>query len=136
MNLLIALVDEYHVHHSAATNWLVDNLEQGWATCPLTQNGCLRILSQPSYSNPMGIAEAVSLLRDTLSNSYHQFVADDISLVDEDVLDISSLSSHRQLTDVYLLSLAVEHDFCFVTFDRGVRIATVGGAEDRHLVVI
>ena len=136
MNLLIALVDEYHVHHSAATDWLGDNLEQGWATCPLTQNGCLRILSQPSYSNPMSIVEAVWLLRDTVSNGYHQFVADDISLIDEDVLDISSLSSHRQLTDVYLLSLAVEHDFRFVTFDRGVRMATVGGAEDRHLVVI
>ena len=136
VNVLIALVDEYHVHHSTASDWLMSNLDQGWATCPITQNGCIRILSQPSYSNPMSIAEAVRHLRDTLSNGHHEFIADDISLLYEGMVDVSRLSSHRELTDVYLLSLAVRHGCRFVTMDRGVQIAAVSGASERHLVVI
>ena len=136
VNVLLALLDEQHVHHHAASDWFDDNVEQGWATCPITQNGCIRILSQPRYSNPRSIAEAIERLRAVTSSEYHEFVADDISLLYEGVVDVSRLSNHRDLTDVYLLSLAVRHGCRFVTMDRGVQIAAVSGASEGHLVVI
>lgn len=53
VNVLIALHDREHVHHALAAQWLESNIEHGWASCPLTQNGCLRMMSQPGYSNPL-----------------------------------------------------------------------------------
>ena len=53
VNVLIALLDEDHVHHGRARAWLVDRHAAGWASCPLTQNGCIRIMSQPGYPNPL-----------------------------------------------------------------------------------
>lgn len=56
VNVLIALLDEAHIHHQLAMGWLTNNIEQGWASCPMTQNGCIRILSQPSYPNTVPAA--------------------------------------------------------------------------------
>ena len=136
VNILIALVDNRHTHHPRASAWLESNHGQGWATCPITQNGCLRIVSQPGYSNQMSIAQAMRRLRDLTNTPDHQFIHDNISLLTQGVIDISALSGHRQLTDVYLLALAVAHDLRFVTLDRGVRLAAVNGANDTHLAVI
>ena len=83
VNVLIALLDENHHNHTAVSNWLTNHIEEGWASCPLTQNGCVRILSQPGYPNTVDIAEAVKRLHVAVSTPYHQFVADDISLLDD-----------------------------------------------------
>ena len=136
VNVLIALVDERHSHHRRALDWLTRNVEEGWATCPITQNGCLRILSQPRYSNPMSIMRAIDGLREVVSRYNHRFISDDVSLIEDAVVLRESLTGHRELTDVYLLCLAVRHDFRFVTFDSGVRLATVRGASEGHLVLI
>ena len=136
VNVLIALLDENHVHHSAASDWFRSNLEQGWATCPLTQNGCIRILSQPRYSNPLSITEVTNGLRAVTDIESHQFISDDVSLLDQGLVNVSSISNHRQLTDIYLLALAVAHGFRFVTLDRGVQLTAVSGASDKHLAVI
>ncbi len=63
VNVLIALLDPDHVHHRSATGWLVQNLHLGWASCPLTQNGCIRIMSQPAYPNGAPPGRIASLLR-------------------------------------------------------------------------
>ncbi|WP_197052576.1 PIN domain-containing protein [Tepidimonas taiwanensis] len=55
MNVLIALLDAGHAHHARATEWLAAELHHGWASCPLTQNGCLRIMSQPGYPSPLPV---------------------------------------------------------------------------------
>ena len=136
MNVLIALLDEDHPHHDVASNWFVLNSELGWTTCPMTQNGCIRILSQPRYPSSLNIREVVEGLRTVTAIESHQFIPDDISLISEGVIDISVLSSHRQLTDVYLLALAVRHEMRFVTLDRGVQLAAVSGASEKHLIVI
>ena len=136
VNMLIALVDDEHAHHQRASAWLESNDRRGWATCPITQNGCLRILSQPRYPNSMGIIEAMRRLHELIDTTDHRFIADDISLLTEGVIDIGEVSSHRQLTDVYMLALAVAHDLRFVTLDRGVRLTAVRGANDTHLAVI
>jgi predicted nucleic acid-binding protein len=51
VNVLIAPLDGGHLYHSVTTQWLADNLQAGWSSCPLTQNGCTRILSQSAYPN-------------------------------------------------------------------------------------
>ena len=136
VNVLIALLDEDHPHHDTAANWFVLNSELGWATCPLTQNGCIRILPQTRYPNSLSIGEVVEGLRAVTLIKSHEFIADDVSLLNQGVVDVSSISSHRQLTDIYLLALAVEHDMRFVTLDRGVRLEAVSGASAQRLVVI
>ena len=136
VNMLIALVDDEHAHHRRVSDWFESNHRLGWATCPITQNGCLRILSQPRYLNPMNILEAMRRLHELTERTGHRFIADDISLLTPGVVDISAVSGHRQLTDVYLLALAVAHDLRFVTLDRGVSMAAVSGADDTHLAVI
>lgn len=136
MNVLIALLDEDHPRHDAARSWFEYNSGQGWASCPLAQNGCIRILSQPRYPNPLGILGVVERLRGLTSTTNHEFVPDDISLLTESVVEISRVSGHRELTDVYLLALAVAHGFRLVTLDTGIRLVAVEGARERHLVVI
>lgn len=136
VNILIALLDENHLHHPAASGWLDDHIAEGWASCPITQNGCVRVLSQPTYPNAVGVADAIGLLREATSTPHHQFVADDASLLDSALVDSQQLLSARQLTDVYLLALAVAHGMRFVTLDRSVSAAAVTGADERSLVVL
>ena len=136
VNVLIALLDENHAHHAAASNWFADHVEQGWASCPLTQNGCVRIVSQPRYPNALGVAEAVVRLQAAVSTPYHRFLADDVSLLDDAMVDRRQLLNPRQLTDVYLLALAVAHGVRFVTLDKSVSLTAVRGATEESLAVI
>ena len=136
VSALIALLDENHPDHDAVFLWFNLNIEQGWASCPLTQNGCLRIFSQPSYPRPLSLTEAYELLLAAASTPYHQFIADDISLLDDTLVRYSDLSGYRQLTDVYLLALAVAHGARLVTLDTSIPLGAVRGANEDHLVVI
>ena len=118
------------------SKWFAANAGEGWATCPLTQNGYLRVRSQPRYSRPLGLAEAYAQLLDATSSQDHQFIADDISLLDDTLVRFQELAGPRQLTDVYLLALAVAHDARLVTLDGRILLDAVRGATDDHLVVI
>jgi len=136
VNVLVALLDENHTHNAAAETWLAGNIHHGWASCPLTQNGCVRILSQPAYPNALSVADAVMRLRTAISEPYHRFLADSVSLLDDAVVDCRRVSRPRQLTDVYLLALAVEHGCRLVTFDTSILVAAVRRASRPSLVVI
>ena len=136
VNVLIALLDASHVTHSAAMTWLSDNVQKGWASCSITQNGCVRILSSPSYPNARPIAEVAERLREAVSTSAHEFWPDDISSLDAACIDVSRLHGARQLTDAYLLALAVRNNGRFVTFDRTVPVSAVVGAQAENLVVL
>lgn len=136
VNALIALLDRNHPSHNAVSAWFIGNIEDGWASCPLTQNGYLRIISQPSYSGQRNLDEAYDQLLVATSTQHHQFIADDISLLDDMLVRFSYLSGHRQLTDVYLLALAVAHDARLVTLDSRILIGAVLGATENHLLVI
>ena len=136
VNVLIALLDENHTHHATVSDWFVDHIDHGWASCPLTQNGCVRIVSQPRYPNPLGVAEAVMRLREAIATPWHQFLPDDVSLLDDSGVDRLQLLGPRQLTDVYLLALAVAHGTRLVTLDKSVSIVAVRGASVEHLAVI
>ena len=136
VSFLVSLLDQNHDAHGAVSAWFAANIEQGWASCPLTQNGCLRILSQPRYPRPLRPAEAMERLRAAVSTEHHRFIPDDVSLLDDALVDVRRLLGHRQLTDVYLLALAVAHDARLVTLDTGIPVDAVRGANESHLVVI
>ena len=135
-NLLIALFDAAHVNHDAAQAWLTANRSSGWATCPLTQNACLRVLSQPNYPGHLGIADISRRLSNAIAAPDHVFWADSISLCDSTRFRHDRILSPRQLTDLYLLALAVEHDGSLVTYDRGIPLSAVSGAQAKHLDVV
>ena len=136
VNVLLALRDRAHAFHRTAARWLDVNEAGGIATCPLTQNGVVRILSQPNYGNPLHPAEALAQMRDFCAQSIHQFWADDVSIFDIECFDHSQIHGHRQLTDIYLLGLAIKHQGRFVTFDQQIPLKAVRGAAKKHLVVI
>jgi len=136
VNVLIALHDRDHVHHTRAGEWLEAHIEQGWASCPLTQNGCLRIMSQSGYRSPQPLALLVQMLQSSTATSFHQLWADDISILDAAQFRHSHIHSPRQLTDLYLLALAVKNKGCLVSFDQRIPLSAVHGARSAHLVVL
>lgn len=136
VNVLIALLDAGHAQHGLARDWLQANQAGGWASCPLTQNGCVRILSLPNYPRPNPVAEVVARLRQATSHLMHAFWPDDVSALDASVLDPTRVHGPKQLADLYLLALAVHHGGRLVTFDRAIALAAVKGAQSRHLVAL
>jgi len=137
VNVLIALFDPEHIHHEAAHDWFLESSESGWATCPLTENGLIRVLSNPRYPGRRTIInDASDRLSTFCRRSDHFFWEDSVSVRDEARFRPQHIQGYRQLTDVYLLGLAVEHDGSVATFDRGIPIESVTGAESSHLRVV
>ena len=136
INVLIALLDLDHVHHRRARGWLQREVDSGWASCPLTENGCIRIMSQSKYPNPVPAGEVIKRLREAAATSYHEFWPDDLSILDQTMVDNGRIHGPKQVTDVYLLALAVQHAGRFVTFDGSVPLSAVLQAEKEHLAVI
>lgn len=134
--MLVALFDTAHVHHDACRAWLLDHHELGWASCPLTQNGTIRILSTPTYPNSISTSEATNLLAGACGTSHHEFWPDELSILDTSRVRRERIHGARQITDVYLLALAVARDGRLVTLDGAIPISPVIGAQKRHLVVL
>ena len=123
VNVLIALVDPAHLQHDAAHDWFAAEGAQAWATCPITENGVLRILGNPRYPNSPGTPAAIAgLIAQFRAAPGHQFWPDAISLLDPTLIDQTRLTTAAQLTDLYLLALAHTRGGRLATFDR--RIAT------------
>ena len=97
VNVLIALLDAQHLHHKPAARWLKDNIRHGWATCPITQNGCLRIMAQPGYPNSVPTSVVAERLREATSTDHHRFWPDEVSLLDPSAADWAQ--DHRPQTD-------------------------------------
>jgi len=136
VNVMIALLDQAHPHHGTAFSWLKANIKHGWASCPITQNGCIRIMSQAAYPGARPAAQVIERLRGALSHSAHLFWPDDTSIADPQIVDGTRVHSARQITDTYLLALAVKHGGRLVTFDSGIALSAVKGAAARHLVTL
>ncbi len=136
VNVLLALLDSDHVDHRAARVWLEREIRKGWASCALTQNGFVRVISQPRYPSPVSPAAAIDRLARATRTEHHQFWPCDLALLDEARIDRSRIHGSRQVSDVYLLALAVSHDARFVTFDRSIPLSAVAGAGPRHLVAL
>ena len=136
VNVLIALLDSDHTLHGPAMSWFAKHAREGWASCPITQNGCVRIMSNPSYPNALPVQAVMKHLADACEEDVHEFWSDKVSLLDPHVVDSTRIHGPRQLTDIYLLALAVEREGRFVTFDTGVPLAAVRKATTHNLVVL
>jgi toxin-antitoxin system PIN domain toxin len=136
VNLLVALFDPDHIHHETAHDWFADNGSEGWATCPMTENGFVRVLANPAYGATSRPSELVARLRRFCKGPRYQFWTDDISLRDETLFDPAFLTSHRQLTDIYLLGLAKKRGGRLATFDRTIPVKAIVGARRDLLEVV
>ena len=134
INVLVALFDPAHVNHDDAHHWFGAHRKRGWATCPITINGCVRVLSNPAYPSVSATStEVMSRLRSLCSASDHEFWAEGLSLLDAELFRLTAIAGHQKITDVYLLGLAVRRGGTLITFDRSISLKAVIGAERTHL---
>ncbi len=136
VNVLIALVDAAHVQHHEAHEWFGKTGRKAFATCPLTENGLLRIVGHPKYPNSPGSPSAVMpSLAAMRALPGHRFWADTISISDAQLVDGSRLTGHAQVTDTYLLALAQSHGGRLASMDRKlVTNAVTDGKEVLELI--
>ena len=124
VNALVALVWDSHVHHVPMREWFAAHGSAGWATCPLTESGFVRVSSNPKVlPSPIGVATAREVLATLRGTTGHRFLTDDVSITDSDV---PAIVGHRQITDAHLLSLARRNGLLLVTFDVGI-LGLAGG---------
>lgn len=134
VNVLVALAWPNHVHHPAAVAWFEADRDAGWATCPVTESGFLRVSSnRKAILTARPIEETAEMLRAWRNLPGHDFWADDVCLVDGDEIDIGRIVGYRQITDAHLLALAIRRSGRLVTFDRAV--ASLSPAADNCLVL-
>ena len=137
VNLLLALFNPDHVHHEIAHDWFADDGGSGWATCAITENGFVRVVTSPAYAaaftRPL---DAIDRLRTFCGGDHHVFWERTVSLRDESLFNPAFVRGHRQVTDVYLLGLAVAMGGRLATLDQGIPLGAVIGATQETLTVI
>ncbi|MFN8105328.1 MAG: TA system VapC family ribonuclease toxin [Acidimicrobiia bacterium] len=136
VNVLLALFDADHVDHDRARRWVDGEIASGWASCAITQNGFVRIISQPRYPSPVTPALAMELLAEACAGPAHEYWPCEISVLDSDLVDPTRIHGPRQVTDAYLLALATVNAGRFVTFDRAIALSAVPRASDANLTVL
>ena len=138
VNVVIALLDPDHAFHERAHDWWTAQIKLGWASCPVTENGVVRIMSNPGYSQKTRFApgDLISRLQKFAEQTNHEFWPDDISLRDATVFATERIHSSRQLTDLYLLALAVKRGGRLATFDKGIPVSAARSAKMENLCVI
>ena len=135
VNVLLALLDPVHTHHELAHEWFA-GAGASWASCGITQNGALRIMAHPRYGNAMpSVAAAADLLSELCRRPGHVFWPSDLSLLDSPLIDRERLLASDQVTDTYLLALAVRHGGRLATFDRRLVTSAVRGGEAARFVI-
>jgi len=138
INVVIALIDPDHDFHTRAHDWWRENQSGGWASCPLTENGVIRIVSNPACNprrslSPKSVTE---LLRAFVRGTDHEFWPDAVSFLDSAVMDSEQVLGPRQITDLYLLALATSRGERFVTFDDSIQLGAVRDAGEESLLII
>jgi toxin-antitoxin system PIN domain toxin len=133
VNILISLLDSAHVHHGAVVRWFRGTAaKEGWATCPITENGFIRIVSHLNYANfrltPAMAADSLARLK-TSFTGIHRFWTDEISLTDRELFDLPQLTGSRQTTDAYLAGLAFCKGARLSSLDSGIAWKAVRGAD-------
>ncbi len=136
VNVLVALFDGMHVHHEVAHEWFGMNRMKGWATCPLTENGFVRVISNPAYpGRRTTVGDAIERLHVFRGSNEHTFWSDSLSICEE-IVQPAHVQGYRQITDVYLLALAVTNRGRLATFDPGIPLHSVVDVESEHIALI
>lgn len=137
VNLLVALAWPNHVHHRAAHTWFRRVHAEGWATCPITQSGFVRVSSNravvPDAASPR---DAVLLLREMVELPGHVFWSDEVSIARSDAFALDRLTGHRQVTDAHLLTLAVQHGGRVATLDRRLAAIVPDGVNPQEVLTL
>jgi toxin-antitoxin system PIN domain toxin len=121
-NLLIALLWPSHEHHGKAVHWFARRRARGWATCPLTEAGFVRIVSNPAFSrDAVSPREAVGVLAANTAAKDHQFWPDELPFAEAADYAGVRLIGHQQVTDAYLVGLALGKSGVLATLDHGIR---------------
>ena len=130
VNALVALAWDSHVHHTRMRSWFTANSSAGWATCPITESGFVRVSANPKVlPSAIGINVAREVLSAFRARPGHRFLVDDVSVCDSDV---PAMAGYRQVTDAHLLTLARRRGMRLVTFDAS--ILSIG--DERHVEVL
>ena len=134
VNLLLALIDPMHVHHESAHRWFAEKGQKAWATCPITENGFVRIASHPNYPNrPGDVAAVLAVLRQLCEAPGHHFWSEDTGILQ--ILQSDAIITHVQITDVFLLGLAVHKGGKLASLDQRIPVDAVrGGREAFELI--
>lgn len=128
VNVLLALSWPGHKFHEGVQKWFASHARKGWATCPMVEAGFVRILSNPAFSaRAVSPQEAVNALKFNTKHPDHQFWPDDIPLAGALANLEARIGGHQQITDAYLLALAMHHRGKLATLDKGIG-AWAGGA--------
>lgn len=136
VSFLIALFDANHVSHRPAREWLQANIDAGWSSCAITQNGYVRIVSQPRYPNRLTPEVAIRKLERACETRHHTFRTSDVTLTDSRTVHRERILGPGQVTDAYLLALAVHHGDRLVTLDHRIVRESVPDATPDHLVLV
>jgi uncharacterized protein len=136
VNVLIALIDPAHEFHGSAHHWFKRNRHNGWATCPITENGCLRIMGKPGYPFPgLTVNRVRGILAELVQVEGHRFWPDSFSMLDASRINFADGGS-KQLTDLYLIGLANTHGGRLATFNQKIRWSSVTGCRPDDLEVL
>lgn len=138
VNVVIALLDPDHVFHERAHAWWADHHDAGWASCPVTENGVVRIMSNDRYGKQGGFspADLIDRLSTFARATDHEFWPDHVSLRDATVFVADRIHGSRQVTDLYLLALATAHTGRLATFDTAIARSAVPAATPESLLVL
>ena len=138
VNVLIALLDSRHPFYQKVSSWWTTEKNNGWASCPLTENGVVRIMSNPNYrpAQPLTPADVIEMLDAFAGATDHRFWPDDISIRDQTAFNRTDLTSSHQITDAYLLALATKYRARLVTLDMRIRTAAARIATANNLAII
>jgi len=121
VSVLIPLFWAGHPQHENAREWFVHHANEGWATCPVTQAGFVRLVSNPIFSkSATTVAEAAKLLAENLGHPKHIYWPADISYLEATEHFLGRITGYRQSTDAYLIGLAIHRRGRLVTMDRGI----------------
>jgi len=135
VNVLVALLWPSHSLHSRAQRWFAAHSKRGWATCPLTEAGFVRIVSNPAFSSDaLGTREALDLLGMNLDTQFHRFWRDEVSFADAVKALSMRLSGHKQVTEAYLLGLASHYDGKLATLDHSLASLLLPGTPELKLI--
>lgn len=137
VNVWVALFDDAHLCSDRA-NAFIETPGMRIATCPLVENGVIRVLNLPGYGRrgALGLQLVRNQLIHVCASLDHEFWPDDVSLRDDGAVDFTRVHGHNQITDLYLLALAVRHGGTLVTFDQNIPLDAVRGATDAHLRIL
>ena len=135
VNVLIALLYDRHEFHDRASAWFARIGQFDWLTCPITENGAIRVLGGPRFPDRLEIPDIARQLRTLMSLTSHRFLPDEASLFDDSLVDLSRIATSKQLTDTYLVAFAARNDVVLATLDERIDPAPVTDGA-RHLMVI